>query len=106
MSSANQTPEKFDEFYNKSYLKARKNPKTRLMHFLGCWMVLLTAGFIIGSNQTGFAILLPVFQYGFAMIGFSLYEKSTPEIFESPFYNLGGDWVMFKDILIGKIKIF
>lgn len=105
MKAQNQSPETFTDFYNTTYLKARKNSKTRLMHFIGCWLVLLTIGFILGSNQTGFAILLPVFQYGLSMIGFSLYEKNTPEIFESPFFNLAGDWVMFKDILIGKIKV-
>ena len=95
----------FSEFYP-HYLSLRKNINNRRLHFIGCWMVLLLIGFIVGSNQTGLSILLPVFQYGFAYYGFSKYEKSTPEIFESPFLNLAGDWVMFKDILIGKVKIF
>jgi len=94
----------FKEFYP-FYLSQRKNINTKRLHFIGCWMVLLLVGFIVGSNQTSFSLLLPVFQYGFAMYGFSKYEKSTPEIFDSPFLNLAGDWVMFKDILIGKIKV-
>lgn len=34
----------------------------------------------------------------------SFFEKNRPATFKHPFYSLWGDWVMFKDMLVGKIK--
>ena len=33
-----------------------------------------------------------------------IFEKNTPATFTYPIYSLMADWVMFKDIIIGKIK--
>ncbi len=48
--------------------------------------------------------LLPVIGYGFAWAGHFQFEKNKPATFIYPVYSLLGDWIMFKDILIGKIK--
>jgi hypothetical protein len=42
--------------------------------------------------------------YGFAWIGHFFFEKNKPATFQYPFYSLAGDWVMYKDMLIGKIR--
>ena len=49
-------------------------------------------------------ILLPVAGYGFAWAGHFFFEKNQPATFKYPFYSLAGDWVMFKDILTGKLR--
>jgi Protein of unknown function (DUF962) len=41
--------------------------------------------------------------YGFAWVGHFYFEKNRPAAFKHPVYRLIGDWVMFKDILTGKI---
>ena len=38
-----------------------------------------------------------------AWIGHFFFEKNRPATFRHPFYSFAGDWVMFKDILTGKI---
>ena len=48
---------------------------------------------------------LPVIGYGFAWLGHFLFEKNKPATFTYPLYSLMGDWVMFKDMLTGRIKI-
>jgi len=48
--------------------------------------------------------LLPVIGYGFAWAGHFLFEKNKPATFIYPVYSLLGDWLMFKDILMGNIK--
>ena len=48
-------------------------------------------------------VLLPVFGYGFAWVGHFRFEKNRPATFQHPFYSVAGDFVMFKDILVGKI---
>jgi hypothetical protein len=47
---------------------------------------------------------MPVFGYGFAWAGHFKVEKNRPATFDYPFYSLASDFVMFKDILTGKIK--
>ena len=37
-------------------------------------------------------------------VGHFVFEKNKLATFIYPLYSLTGDWVMFKDILIGKIK--
>jgi hypothetical protein len=40
----------------------------------------------------------------FAWIGHFFLEKNRPATFTYPLYSFMGDWVMFKDIITGKIK--
>ena len=42
--------------------------------------------------------------YGFAWVGHFFFEKNKPATFKYPFYSLAGDWVMYKDMLTGKIR--
>jgi hypothetical protein len=57
--------------------------------------------------MSNFALLwlIPVVGYGFAWVGHFFYEKNRPATFRHPLYSLLGDWVMFKDILIGKVSL-
>lgn len=45
-----------------------------------------------------------VFGYGFAWIGHFFFEKNKPATFTYPVYSLMGDWVMFVQILVGRIR--
>ena len=42
--------------------------------------------------------------YGFAWVGHFFFEKNRPATFKHPLYSFAGDWVMFKDILLGKVS--
>ena len=48
---------------------------------------------------------IPLVGYGFAWVGHFFFEKNRPATFKHPLYSLMGDWVMFKDILVGKISL-
>jgi hypothetical protein len=43
--------------------------------------------------------------YAFAWIGHFGFEHNKPASFKRPLYSFMGDWVMYKDILTGKIKL-
>ena len=43
--------------------------------------------------------------YGFAWIGHFVFEKNKPASFKRPLYSLMGDWVMYRDIWSGKIRL-
>ena len=42
--------------------------------------------------------------YAWAWIGHYFFEHNRPATFTHPFYSFLGDWVMWKEILTGKIK--
>jgi hypothetical protein len=46
---------------------------------------------------------MPFCGYGFAWVGHFFFEKNRPATFKYPVYSLMGDWVMFWQILTGKI---
>ena len=47
---------------------------------------------------------MPLMGYGFAWVGHFFFEKNKPATFTYPLWSLIGDWVMYKDILIGRIR--
>ncbi len=94
----------FKEFYP-YYLQEHSNPTCRLLHFIGSILVLLVVFYAVWTSQFVFLWLIPVIGYGFAWVGHFFFEKNRPATFTYPVYSLAGDWVMFKDILVGKISI-
>lgn len=93
----------FAEFYP-FYLAEHSNRMCRRLHFVGSLLVLATIAFAIVSQIWWALAALPVIGYGFAWAGHFFFEKNRPATFTYPFYSLIGDWVMFKNILIGRIK--
>jgi len=93
----------FSEFYS-FYLTEHSDRLNRRLHFTGTLLVILTFIYVLISQNWTLFILLPVFGYGFAWVGHFKIEKNKPATFDYPFYSLASDFVMFKDILTGKIK--
>ncbi|MBL1384075.1 DUF962 domain-containing protein [Pseudoalteromonas marina] len=93
----------FKAFYP-YYLKEHRNVTCRRLHFIGSLLVLMVIISALLSQKYALLWLLPVIGYGFAWVGHFFFEKNRPATFKHPFYSLWGDWVMFKDILTGKIK--
>ena len=50
-------------------------------------------------------LLLPLVGYGFAWTGHFFFERNRPATFRYPLYSLIGDWVMWKDIIVGKVRL-
>lgn len=98
-----QTFSSFAQFYP-YYLSEHSNLTCRRLHFAGSSLVLLTLAWIIVTASWAMIWLLPVLGYGFAWLGHFFFEKNRPATFTYPLYSLMGDWVMYKDILTGKIR--
>ena len=50
--------------------------------------------------------VIPFVVYPFAWTGHYMFEKNKPAAFKDPVKAKISDWMMFRDILLGKIKIF
>lgn len=94
----------FNDFYP-FYLSQHENIICRRLHFLGSSLIIFMCIFVISTEKWIWLLSLPFLGYGFAWLGHFFYEKNKPATFTYPWYSLLGDWVMFKDILTGKIKL-
>lgn len=94
----------FREFYP-FYLEEHSDRICKLLHFIGTWIVvgiILTAIF---TANAWWLLLAPVAGYGFAWVGHFFFEKNRPATFTYPLYSFMGDWVMWKDIMVGKVRL-
>lgn len=92
----------FREFYP-FYLREHRNRTCRRLHVLGSSAALLCllAAFMTGRWQ--WALLALFCGYGFAWVGHLFFEKNRPATFSHPLYSFAGDWVMFADVLRGRL---
>lgn len=95
--------QRFADFYP-FYLAEHSDATSRRLHFVGtsCFI-----GFVIIALASGRLWLLalgPLLGYGLAWVGHFFFEKNRPATFRHPFYSLLGDFVMFKDILMGRVR--
>ena len=93
----------FKSFYP-YYLTEHSDSRNRRLHFLGtALLILCVATGILTGNPLLFAAV-PVLGYGFAWAGHFFLEKNKPATFTYPLYSLASDFVMFWDILTGRIN--
>ena len=95
----------FAEFYP-YYLKEHSNITCRKLHFVGTCGVIALLVLLFFTGKPILLAFVPVVGYGFAWAGHFLFEKNRPATFKFPFYSLMGDFRMFWDILVGKVKAF
>ncbi len=93
----------FREFYP-FYLGEHRRRATRRLHFIGVCLAVLTLIGVVATQRWWGLILIPMTGYGFAWIGHFFFERNYPATFKYPCYSLMGDWVMFRDILMGRIR--
>ena len=94
----------FRDFYP-FYLSEHANRASRRLHFFGsCGVLGLVAG-AIATHDAWWLLAALACGYGFAWIGHFFFEKNRPATFRHPFYSFAGDWVMFADILRGRVRL-
>ena len=92
----------FAEFYP-YYLGEHSNPTCRRLHFVGTSLVLALLAYTIGSGKWLLLLAVPLFGYGFAWVGHFFFEKNRPATFQHPLYSLLGDFVMYRDMILGRV---
>jgi hypothetical protein len=92
----------FKEFYP-FYLRQHANSTCRRLHFAGSSIVLLLVAVVVVTGELALLWLLPVVGYGFAWVGHFFFEHNRPATFQYPLFSLMGDWVMFRDMLAGRV---
>lgn len=93
----------FGDFYP-YYLGEHRQRRCRRWHFIGSTLVVLILLAAIVSGCMAMLWLLPVAGYGCAWVGHFVYEKNRPATFRHPLYSLMGDWLMYAQMLRGKVS--
>jgi hypothetical protein len=92
----------FAEFY-RLYLTQHSTTHCRRMHFFASLAALFcVAKLLVTWNPWWFFAAL-VLGWGLAWFGHAYYEKNHPVRLRQPMYGFLGEWVMFRDILTGRI---
>lgn len=94
---------RFSDFYP-YYLQEHRDSTCRRLHFIGTSLVVLILAFAVLSANWLLLWALPLAGYTFAWVGHIFFEKNRPATFKHPFYSLLGDFVMYKDMLTGKVS--
>lgn len=93
------------EEYYEHYLTLHKDPRCRRMHFVGQLVTIAFAIFVLHGAYWYFLPVIPFVIYPFAWTGHFLFEKNTPAAFRAPLKAKISDWLMFRDILLGRISL-
>ena len=94
--------ESFAAFYP-YYLSEHRNRTCRRLHFAGSTVALICLLMIVITGNAWWLLGAVVSGYAFAWVGHFGFEKNRPATFRHPFYSLMGDWVMYADILRGRM---
>ena len=92
----------FAEFYL-FYLGEHAGRATRRLHFLGSGLALVCLLALFSTGNLWWLAAALIAGYGFAWFSHLVFEKNRPATFRHPLYSFMGDWVMFWQILTGKI---
>ena len=93
----------FREFYP-FYLAEHANRTSRRLHFVGSCGALALAATAAGERDARWLLPALACGYGFAWLGHFGFEKNRPATFKHPAYSLLGDWVMYWQMLTGKLS--
>ncbi len=93
----------FAEFYP-FYLSEHRNPTSRVLHFIGTWCAVLCLAALAIFGEAEWLLGALVCGYAFAWVGHFGFEKNRPATFKYPFYSLAGDFRMWFELNLGKLK--
>lgn len=93
----------FAEFYP-YYLTQHADRVCRRTHFIGSTGALVALAMYITSGNGWWIAAALVSGYGGAWIGHFFYEKNRPASFTQPLFSFRADWVMYWQMLTGKLS--
>ncbi len=93
----------FRDFYP-YYLSEHSNRTCRRLHFIGTTFGILFLAHAFSTLDFRWVLAGVVQGYAWAWIGHFFFERNRPATFTYPLYSFMGDWVMWKEMLTGKIR--
>jgi len=99
-------PKTFDTFadFYPYYLGEHRDRTCRRLHFVGTSLALVCLLMLVTTGRPQYLLYGLLCGYAFAWIGHAVFEKNKPATFTYPVYSFIGDWAMYRDIWLGRIK--
>ena len=99
-------PARYDSFgaFYPYYLSEHANRTCRRLHFVGTSLGVVFLLTTLLTLNLWWLLAGLVSGYAFAWVGHFFFEKNRPATFTYPFYSFDGDWVMWSEMLRGRIK--
>ena len=94
----------YNEFYY-FYLTEHRSITSRRLHVIGSSIGLYFFSKAIRQRKAKYFTYGLVSGYACAWVGHFFFEHNRPATFKYPLYSFAGDWVMFKDMLTGRIPL-
>ncbi|PSR32168.1 MAG: DUF962 domain-containing protein [Sulfobacillus benefaciens] len=88
----------FDEFWP-YYLDQHRETGTRLLHFIGTGLALLSILTAIFTLNIYYILLAPILGYGLAWYSHMFIERNKPATWQYPWWSLEADFRLFLLIL-------
>lgn len=93
----------FADFYP-FYLSEHANRTCRRLHFVGTSLGLACFVVALVTLNAWWLLVGVLVGYAFAWVGHFVFEKNRPATFTYPLWSFMGDWVMWSEILRGRIR--
>ena len=94
---------RFAEFYP-YYLAQHADRRCRRAHFIGTSSAIAALVAAVASMNGWWVLAALVFGYGGAWVGHFFYEHNRPASFAQPWLSFKADWVMYWEMLTGKLS--
>ena len=94
---------RFADFYP-FYLSEHSSRSNRRLHFVGTTLGLAALFHSLSTLNFWWLLAGVAAGYAFAWFGHFFIEKNRPATFTHPLYSFMGDWMMWKDMLTGKLR--
>ena len=92
----------YAEFWG-HYLREHSRPRTRIIHYVGTALVIISAAAFAVTGGWLFLLAMPVAGYGFAWASHALVECNRPATFTHPLWSLVSDFRMFFLAIAGRL---
>jgi len=92
----------FADFYP-FYLSEHANRTSRRLHFVGSSIALVLLVLAAWTHNWWLVLVALLEGYAFAWVGHFFFEHNQPATFRHPLYSLVGDWVMYVQVITGRI---
>ena len=93
--------ESYEDFWP-FYVSQHLDETNRRLHFVGTTLVVLAVAASALFSPL-WLVAAPLAGYGFAWVGHFFFEHNRPATFTYPLYSFAGDWVMYWQVLTGRI---
>jgi hypothetical protein len=93
----------FRDFYP-FYLSQHADRHCRWLHFAGTTLGLLALLHAFSTLNFWWLLAGAAAGYALAWVGHFFFEKNRPATFSYPLWSFMGDWAMWRDMLVGRVR--